>query len=99
MTQRAERSRVGFAEKIFLGTLVLLTLTRGDLAQGLASLTSLFTPSIVSAADKREPLVADKGKFRITVNGQTVGKEEFEIGPSGADWSAHGNFEINTPKV
>jgi len=98
MTQRAERSRVGFAEKIFLGTLVLLTLSLADLAQGLASLTSLFTPSIVSAADKREPLVADKGKFRITVNGQTVGKEEFEIGPSGADWSAHGNSEITTPQ-
>jgi hypothetical protein len=42
--------------------------------------------------------VADKGKFRITVNGQQVGKEEFEIGPSGSDWVAHGTSEIQAPK-
>ncbi len=42
--------------------------------------------------------VADKGKFRIMVNGQQVGKEEFEIGPSGSDWVAHGTSEIQTPK-
>jgi len=42
--------------------------------------------------------VADKGKFRIMVNGQQVGKEEFEIGPSGSDWVAHGTSEIQAPK-
>jgi hypothetical protein len=42
--------------------------------------------------------VADKGKFRIMVNGQQVGKEEFEIGPSGSDWLAHGTSEIQAPK-
>jgi hypothetical protein len=42
--------------------------------------------------------VADKGKFRIMVNGQQVGKEEFEIGPSGSDWIAHGTSEIQNPK-
>jgi hypothetical protein len=42
--------------------------------------------------------VADKGKFRITVNGQPVGKEEFEIGPSGSDWIAHGSAEIQSPQ-
>jgi len=98
MKQRTGRLRVGFAEKIFLGALVLLTLSLADFARGVASFTSFFTPSIVSAAEKREPLVADKGKFRIMVNGQIVGKEEFEIGPSGADWSAHGNSEITTPQ-
>jgi hypothetical protein len=41
---------------------------------------------------------ADKGKFRIMVNGQPVGKEEFEIGPSGSDWVAHGNAEIQSPQ-
>ena len=98
MKQRTGRLRVGFAEKIFLGALVLLTLSLPDFARGVASFTSFFTSSIVSAAEKREPLVADKGKFRIMVNGQIVGKEEFEIGPSGADWSAHGNSEITTPQ-
>ncbi len=42
--------------------------------------------------------VADKGKFRIMVNGQQIGKEEFEIGPSGNDWVAHGISEIQSPQ-
>ncbi len=42
--------------------------------------------------------VADKGKFRIMVNAQQVGKEEFEIGPSGSDWIAHGSAEIQSPQ-
>ena len=98
MKQEVRRLRVGFAAKISVGTLVLLILGLADFAQGVTSLTPFFTPFSVSAADKREPLVADKGKFRIMVNGQTVGKEEFEIGPSGADWTAHGNSEITTPQ-
>jgi hypothetical protein len=44
------------------------------------------------------PFVADKGKFRIMVNGQQVGKEEFEIGSSGSDWIAHGASEIQSPQ-
>ncbi len=42
--------------------------------------------------------VADKGKFRIMVSGQPVGKEEFEIGPSGSNWMAHGTSEIQSPQ-
>jgi hypothetical protein len=42
--------------------------------------------------------VADKGRFRIMVNGQQVGKEDFEIGPSGSDWIAHGSAEIQSPQ-
>jgi hypothetical protein len=42
--------------------------------------------------------VVDKGKFRIMVNGQQVGKEDFEIGPSGSDWVAHGSAEIQSPQ-
>ena len=32
----------------------------------------------------------DKGKFRITINGQQVGTEEFSISPSGDEWVASG---------
>lgn len=39
---------------------------------------------------------ADKGKFRILVNGQQAGKEEFEISTSGDDWVARGTSEIQT---
>ncbi len=44
---------------------------------------SLFTP--------------DKGNFKILVNGQQMGKEEFEISPNGANWTAKGNSEIQSP--
>jgi len=56
---------------------------------------------ILSAVPSRPaaPLfVADKGKLRIMVNGQQVGKEEFEINPSGSKWVAHGTAEIQSPQ-
>ncbi len=40
-------------------------------------------------------LAEDKGKFRILVNGQVAGKEEFEIAPSGVGWVARGTTEIH----
>lgn len=40
--------------------------------------------------------VSDKGNFRILVNGQQMGKEEFEINPDGANWVAHGSSEVQT---
>ena len=39
-------------------------------------------------------LAVEKGKFRIVVDGQRVGTEEFEITPSGKDWLARGSTEI-----
>jgi len=39
-------------------------------------------------------LAVEKGKFRIVVDGQRVGTEEFEIAPSGKDWLARGSTEI-----
>lgn len=51
-----------------------------------------------ASAGSASAFVADKGKFRIVVNGQKVGKEEFEIGPNGNDWVAHGTSEIQTPQ-
>jgi hypothetical protein len=53
---------------------------------------------VLAAANKVPPLVADKGKFKIMVNGQVVGKEEFEIAPAGADWTAHAVSELQTPQ-
>jgi hypothetical protein len=49
--------------------------------------------------DSASGFVADKGKFRIMVSGQQVGKEEFEIAPSGNHWVAHGTSEIQAAKV
>lgn len=41
--------------------------------------------------------VAEKGKFRIVRDGQTVGSEEFEIAPSGKDWIARGTTMLHPP--
>jgi hypothetical protein len=40
---------------------------------------------------------ADKGKLRITINGQAVGSEDFEISPSGDAWIAHGSMNAHVP--
>lgn len=42
-------------------------------------------------------LVEDKGKFRVLLDGQPVGTEEFEISPSGKEWLARGTTEIRIP--
>ncbi len=43
-------------------------------------------------------LVQEKGKFRVLVGGQVVGREEFEIAPSGDAWVAQGSAQIEVPK-
>jgi hypothetical protein len=43
-------------------------------------------------------LVADKGKLRILVNGQDMGKEDFEISRNGSNWTAKGISEIQSPQ-
>jgi hypothetical protein len=63
-----------------------------------ASVSVLFGGNKKSESKSPSPFVADKGKFRIMVSGQQVGKEEFEIGPSGSDWTAHGTAEIQSPQ-
>ena len=42
-------------------------------------------------------LAEDKGRFRILLDGQAVGSEEFEISRSGADWTARGSTEVRMP--
>src|SRR5258708_29311437 len=53
------------------------------------------------AADKKPApgsvLVADKGKFNILLDGASIGREEFEIEPSGATWIAKGSTSMKTP--
>src|SRR5277367_6276471 len=84
---------------LFQNKLVLGAVFFAVALAGLACRNLVAAPANLSAAaNKLAPLVADKGKFRIMVSGQVVGKEEFEIGPSGADWTAHANSEIQTPQ-
>jgi hypothetical protein len=39
----------------------------------------------------------DKGKLRITINGQAVGTEDFEISPSGDAWVEHSSTTARAP--
>ena len=52
----------------------------------------------VSAAAPASPLAPDKGKFKILVNGQEVGDEEFEIAPSGGLWRVRGTSTLRGPQ-
>ena len=42
-------------------------------------------------------LTPDKGKFRIVLNGQQIGAEEFEISGSGNTWTARGSTAAQVP--
>jgi hypothetical protein len=43
--------------------------------------------------------IADKGKFTIQVDGQTVAHETFEIAPAAAGWVARGTTELRVPQT
>lgn len=57
---------------------------------------------LIAAGASTRPAASDsafsseKGKFRILIGGQQVGKEEFEIGQSGGNWIAKGTSEIQS---
>jgi len=65
-----------------------------------AVLTILACAALALAAQKGSPGVfaQDKGKLTIKLDGQTVGREDFEIAPSGAGWRAKGTADIKPPE-
>jgi hypothetical protein len=108
MKQIMKPTRISpLASAAIVGAVVAL----GVLAAGL-SMVLLDTPSQARSLNTSAPFpeknkpdnktqarfVADKGKFRIMVSGQQVGKEEFEIGPSGSDWTRTAMRRFNHPK-
>jgi hypothetical protein len=42
-------------------------------------------------------IASDKGKFRLALDGQVVGSEEFEISSSGNTWTARGSTMMHVP--
>jgi hypothetical protein len=66
-------------------------------ANFISAITLFFALAIV-AVGANSAFSTDKGKFKILVNGQAAGKEDFEFGESGGNWIAHGNAEIQTPQ-
>ncbi|HKV04438.1 MAG TPA: hypothetical protein VJO53_04940 [Candidatus Acidoferrales bacterium] len=80
-----------------------MTRTRIHARAGLATAVALALLAAAApaysgpATSKPSLFVAEKGTFKILVNGQQMGKESFEITPSGGDWIARGTSEIQTP--
>ena len=65
-----------------------------------AALLAIAIAVAVSAApaDKKSSVFApDKGKFNILLDGKSIGREEFEIEPSGNGWVAKGSTSLQTP--
>jgi hypothetical protein len=65
-----------------------------------ASVFALLLSIAVAGSLASKPLsgfTPDKGTFKILVNGQPAGKEDFDIGPNAGNWIAHGASEITTP--
>ena len=66
----------------------------------LLALAVLLGLSAYGADKKPAPgsvFIADKGKFNILLDGASIGREEFEIEPSGANWIAKGSTSMKTP--
>lgn len=80
---------------------LLIALT---LAAGLAEIAAAPSPSAAFLKKKSAPvdtpdsvLTPDKGKFRILLDGQEIGNEEFEISRSGDTWTARGSTSAHAP--
>jgi hypothetical protein len=74
------------------------------LAAGMAEIATAPGPRAASQKEKGAPASAaagvftpDKGKFRILLDGQAVGDEEFEISRSGDTWTARGSTTAHAP--
>src|SRR4029077_14822367 len=71
---------------------------KSKITLGVLTACILAWSSLASQAQKRAPVfAADKGKFTIQLDGQTVGHEEFEISPASAGWSAQGITALKAP--
>jgi hypothetical protein len=55
---------------------------------------AIESDTVSPAASPSATFAADKGRFRISVNGEPIGTEEFEIHPNGDHWLAQGTTEL-----
>ena len=71
-------------------------LAAAALATALAALLA-FAASSPAGVKSASLFAPEKGNFKIFVNGQQTGKEQFEIGPSTGNWVARGTSDIQSP--
>jgi len=60
----------------------------------MAALVAALAVSLSAGSSSTSIFTRDKGTFRILVNGQQAGREDFEIAPSGGNWIVRGHAEI-----
>jgi hypothetical protein len=73
-------------------------LPSGNLMASLAFVFGIVVALAAGAVAADFAFAPDKGKFKILVNGQQAGTEDFALSASGGNWIAHGNTEIQTPQ-
>jgi hypothetical protein len=80
-----------------LGPALALSLAAAVLAARPSS--AGFSPRVLAPIPADAPSVfsADKGKLRITINGQAVGSEDFEISQSGGEWVERSSMTAHAP--
>jgi hypothetical protein len=89
--------------KLALAVLVIGILLWSEAGFGPCPITGAALPAAAQAQKVPEKaatpgdFVADKGRFRILLDGQPVGTEEFEIAPAGKDWVARGTTTLRAP--
>ncbi|MGH9745699.1 MAG: hypothetical protein ACRD59_06270 [Candidatus Acidiferrales bacterium] len=97
---RARPAADSIAALIFLLGIVAL----GIGAETIRANSKLRSKAAAAAMDFSRPgtpagaFSPDKGKFKILVNGQQAGTEDFSLSASGGNWVARGNAEIQTPQ-
>jgi hypothetical protein len=61
------------------------------------SLSLFGSPATAVPAGAPSVFASDKGKLRVTLAGQVVGSEEFEISPSGDAWTEKSSITAHAP--
>jgi hypothetical protein len=91
--------------KMFFAAALAIRLVGGIYAASPAGRIGLSQPRLfpLSSSASTNPVGApsvfspDRGKFRITIAGQQVGSEEFEISASGDDWIERSSMSARVP--
>ena len=85
--------------KRFFAALFVLALASGG--AGIAAAPASFAAAQQDNGGKASVTATifspDKGKFRILLDGQAIGNEEFEISASGGNWLARGSTTAHVP--
>ncbi|MGA8231465.1 MAG: hypothetical protein WB795_08290 [Candidatus Acidiferrales bacterium] len=90
-TSRIASPAIFFALAVAVAAISLGPCMPGVLARAVSGSHALAAEP--TAASSPSVLVPDKGKLHILINGQLVGREDFQIAPSGSEWIARGSTD------